>query len=71
MIYKQCKFWDNDSGKDDCLGGIAILEDCDGTKVLQGVICGCCGGFVEPDDIVDIKYYDDWVNIEDFIRGDE
>ena len=73
MIYKQCKFWDNDSDKDGGLGGIAILEDYGYGKaqILQGVICGCCGGFVEPDDIVDIKYYDDWVNIEDFIRGDE
>ena len=74
MIYKQCKFRDaalEDNGENGYLGGIAILEDCGKTQILQGVICGCCGGFVEPDNIVDIKYYDDWVNIEDFIRGGE
>lgn len=74
MIYKQCKFRDTaleDDGENGYLGGIAVLEDYGKAQVLQGVICGCCGGFVEADDIAEIKYYDDWIDIEDCIRGDE
>ena len=71
MIYKQCKFWYIDSGAEGYLGGIAVLEDYDGTEVLQGVICGCCGGFVELNDIAEIKYYNDWIDLCDTIIGDE
>lgn len=69
MIYKQCKFWDLDSDKYGFHGGIAIIEDRDGLEILQGVICGCCGGFVEADDIVEIEYYDDWIDLCDTIIG--
>lgn len=71
MKYKQCKFWDFDSDKDGYFGGIAILEDYDSVEVLQGVICGCCGGFVKPDDIAEIKYYNEWIDLCDTVIGDE
>lgn len=73
MIYKQCKFRDyglEDDGEVGYLGGIAVLEDYGKAQVLQGVICGCCGGFVEADDIVEIKYYDDWIDLCDTIIGE-
>ena len=74
MIYKQCKFRDyalEDDGGVGYLGGIAVIDGNDGKEVLQGVICGCCGGFVEADDIVEIKYFDDWIDLCDTIIGDE
>lgn len=87
MIYKQCKFIDQMRIEDAkaydgapeyidtlYLGGIAVCDEDytdDETPILVGVICGCCGGFIEPDDIVEIKYFDDWIDIEECIRGDK
>lgn len=76
--YKQCKFKDCnmvEDGDNSWLGGIAIYDEDYGTEdeigLFVGVICGCCGGFVEPDNIEDIQVYENWVDIEDCIRGDE
>lgn len=49
------------------LGGIAIYED---DTHLINVICGCCGGTLEPDDVEIIEVYeDDWVNLSEKILG--
>ena len=68
MIYKQVKFRDSLELNDISLwtGGIAVFED---TKLL-GIICGCCGGFIERENIWDYEILP-WVNIEEEIRGDD
>lgn len=38
---------------------------------LHGVICGCCGGLLDDDDIVIIHWYEDWLNISEEICGDD
>lgn len=35
------------------------------------VICGCCGGLIELEDYTLIKEYEDWVNLEHEIIGDD
>lgn len=47
------------------LGGIAIY---DGFK-LQGVICGCCGGVFEPDEVEIIRKME-WLPISKEIIGE-
>ena len=62
---KQIKFYDKEN--DVVHGG--LLDD-DGS-----VICGCCGGRIEPDEIGDgygcthkiLKVYDNWVDLDDYI----
>ena len=66
MIYRQVKFRDNFEGNPDWCGGIAVFED---TKLI-GIICGCCGGFIEPEDIVEYEILP-WVTIEEEIRGED
>lgn len=61
----QVKFWDEDD--EHYLGGIAYHTE---------IICGCCGGIFEIVDIYNcsdvdepIIAYQDWINIEAEIRG--
>ena len=72
-MVEQVKFRivNNDVGDtNEVLGGIAIFDDYDST--LINVICGCCGGTLEPDDVEIIEVYeDDWVNLSDEILGDD
>ena len=56
---KQVKFKDNE---DNIFGG--ILTD-DGN-----IICGECGGLLEPEDFEIIEIYDFWVDLSDTIIGD-
>lgn len=42
-------------------GGILLDND--------DVICGCCGGIMESDDIEIVKVFDDWVDISNEILG--
>lgn len=69
----QVVFADIESTKDNInwCGGIAFRDE---------VICGCCGGVFEIADLLSITdeiecdpifEYDDWMNIEEEIRGDE
>lgn len=69
MTYRQVKFHDNFEKISDWCGGIAIFEDEENTK-LVGIICGCCGGFLEPEDIVEYEILP-WITIEEEIRGEE
>ena len=65
MTFKQVQFKANDT--ESLTGGIAIYED----DKLQGIICGCCGGFIEPEDIEKIEPFKAWMDIEADIRGDD
>lgn len=66
----QVMFW-NDAEEDWCYG-IAYGEE---------IICGCCGGTLEIDEVIEdglergvqqpIHEYEDWVDICDAIHGDE
>lgn len=56
---KQVKFKDNE---DNIFGGILTDDGC--------VICGECGGLLEPEDFEIIEIYDFWVDLSDIIIGD-
>ena len=63
MTAQQVRFRLQDD--DTYFGGI-LVED--GKKSF--VICGCCGGTAEMDEIEEIKKYKNWVNISDEIMGE-
>ena len=46
-------------------GGILVK---DGKKSF--VICGCCGGIAEMDEIEEIKKYENWVDLSEKIIGE-
>lgn len=56
---------------DEILGGIGIYkEDIECNENLINVICGCCGGMFEPEDIEILEVYKYWINIsEEIIDG--
>lgn len=67
----QLKFWDVDAGDDGhYIGGIGIGHT---------IVCGCCGGTFEVQEIMDaapegiepIIVYENWVPIDEAICGDE
>lgn len=58
---KQVKFYE--IGGDIEIGGI-LLDD-------GQIICGCCGGLFEPEEVVIIKEYEDWVDLSEEIKGGE
>ena len=67
---KQVKFRIVDSSIGDTteiLGGIAIYEEDE--KYLINVICGCCGGMLEPEDVEIIEEYHSWTDLVDTIIG--
>lgn len=47
------------------LGGIAVYDG----DTLINVICGCCGGVFEPEDVKILERYEYWVNVSDEIIG--
>lgn len=66
-IPRQIVFWDGENY-------------CAGIMVGKLLICGCCGGTFDLDEIIDqaredgqvpVKMFDDWANISDEIRGDD
>lgn len=59
-MYRQIKFKDFDGV---VLGGILDEEH-------NIIICGCCGGTFELDEVEIIEYYKDWVNISYEIIGE-
>lgn len=64
MITKQCSFVDEDGT---VCGGIL----CDFVGVDEAfIICGCCGGIVDPKEVTIVKVYDDWVDLSKEIIGD-
>lgn len=66
---KQCKFYDIEN---DVIHGGIITDDGD-------IICGCCGGLIEHDEIGDgegcthriLKVYNDWIDLTCEICGDD
>ncbi len=50
-------------GEEAVLGGIMIHE---GENVR--IICGCCGGVYEAEDVEIYEEFEDWVNIDEEIR---
>ena len=59
---KQVKFIDKNEETNNVYGGI-LMDDGD-------VICACCGGVFEADDIEIIEEYDTWVDFTEFILAD-
>jgi hypothetical protein len=66
-IPRQVRFWDGDSY-------------CTGIMVGKLLICGCCGGTFDLDEVikmaredgqVSVRVFDTWVDISDEIMGDE
>jgi transcription elongation factor Elf1 len=49
-------------GEGEVLGGIQLENG--------NVICGCCGGVFEPDEVEIIEVFDHWVDISDEIIGE-
>ena len=64
MNVRQCKFYDLES--DSIYGGI-LIDD--------GLICGCCGGFIPKDEFRDtikiLSEWDIWTNLSDSIMEGE
>ena len=58
---KQVKF--REIGEDIEIGGI-LLDD-------GKIICGCCGGLFEPEDVEIIREYEDWIDLSEEIKGSE
>ena len=44
---------------------------CYNSNNLQFIVCACCGGVFEPDEVEIVKenYY--WINFTDAIKGDD
>lgn len=64
MIVKQVKF--RCEGEEDYKGGIMVDDG-----YPPYVICGCCGGVYEMNEIEEIKTYPSWVDISEEIKGGE
>ena len=73
-FYKQVKFVDNTlpTEEQEILGGIAAYKQENENKEpeLLFVICGCCGGTFEPDEVEIITTYHDWMNLTEAIVGE-
>ena len=43
---------------------------CAGIRLDDGrVLCGCCGGILEPEDFTVVKVFNDWEDISNAIAG--
>ena len=63
-MFRQVKFVD---GEDNILGGFAFFDEHDNIKYI---VCGCCGGMLEPDDVTVLKVYSYWADVSDEIIGE-
>ena len=63
MEIKQVKFKDTNFEGNNILGGIMVDN--------KFVICGCCGGVFEVEEVEILEVYKVWLNISDEIRGEE
>ena len=70
-MVKQVKFRcpnvDTVERKQDAIGGIAVYEN-ELDKTPQYVICGCCGGTFEPDEVKILRVLE-WIPISEEILG--
>lgn len=62
MTTKQVIFMDEEG----CVEGGILVND---TPKEQYVICGCCGGILEPEQYTILYQYPDWCNVSDEITG--
>jgi len=62
-MIKQCKFIDDDG---EVCGGIL----CDFDNGDKYIICGCCGGIFDPNEVEVLEIYDYWVSLSDEIIGE-
>lgn len=60
MTTKQVRFKTTDGPRQ--FGGVYVR---DGSR--EYVICGCCGGVFQMDEIKEFEELDDWVNFSKFI----
>lgn len=72
-MFKQLKFFDREANE--YLGGIGYFEEqSDGVEDLKYIICGCCGGIIDGDELEDnfeiIEIYNNWCNLTEAICGD-
>jgi hypothetical protein len=60
-----------DEDSDNIFGGIAeYMEDVvTGDLVLIRIICGCCGYEFEPNDVMILDIYDEWMDLTKTIVG--
>lgn len=60
-------------GEDAIQGGILVSEcnnPIENDKLIEGyIICGCCGGIFEPEDVESVTEYKNWVDISAEIIG--
>ena len=43
---------------------------CAGIRLDDGrILCGCCGGILEPGEFTIVKVFHDWINISNAIAG--
>lgn len=61
-MVKQCKF----DYKGQTLGGIY----CNFDNGDNYIICGCCGGIIDPQRVEMLTIYDYWVDLSEEIIGD-
>lgn len=64
-MFQQVKFIDNEG---EIHGGIAKIN-CE-TDKMEYVICGCCGGLFEMDEIKIVRVYN-WIDLDEIILGDD
>ena len=51
-------------------GGIGEYAEIEDEEILIRVICGCCGGTFEPNEIEVLDKYDTWIDLTETIVGD-
>ena len=66
-MYKQVVFYEIDADERILYGGIAHYNAHD---EIDYVICGCCGGVMEAEEVEIVKVFDWWVPLCDEIIGD-
>lgn len=50
-------------------GGIGEYAEIEDEEILIRVICGCCGGTFEPNEIEVLDKYDTWIDLTETIVG--
>ena len=60
MTTQQVKFKDSEG---QILGGILVNN--------EFIICGCCGGVFEVEEVTILERYKVWLNISDEIKGED
>ena len=50
------------------IAGIAIYNDVD--DEMETIICGCCGGMIDPKDVKVTRHFKMWMPLVDAIIGE-